>query len=201
MATKLLVGLGNPGREYDGIRHNVVFCVLDRFCVTKGGNWKLDKKLECELALIKSDNGNLILSKPTTFVNESGRAVQKICRFFKINLSEVVIICDDISFDVGEFKLTGRSGSAGHNGLIDILSKLGPGFIRFRIGVGAKKNKAIDLKDHVLGKFTDEEQRIIELMMPKILYDLQLLLDKGLECSMNLTNRRKTYDEQEKLQS
>ncbi|MDR3273783.1 MAG: aminoacyl-tRNA hydrolase [Puniceicoccales bacterium] len=199
MAAKLLVGLGNPGKEYDRTRHNVGFCVLDRFCAAKKGNWKLDKKLESELAIIKFGNHNLILSKPTTFMNDSGRAVQKICKFFKILPTEVTVVCDDISFDFGEFKLAGRSGSAGHNGLADILEKFGPGFARFRIGVGAKKNKSMDLKDHVLGKFTDDEQKIIEAMMPEILSDLQLLLDKGLEYSMNLTNRRKIYEKQEEL--
>ncbi|MDR1255336.1 MAG: aminoacyl-tRNA hydrolase [Puniceicoccales bacterium] len=200
MAVKLLVGLGNPGREYDLTRHNIGFHVLDKFCAAKGGTWKLDKKLRSDLAIIRREEGNLILAKPLTFMNESGQAVQRVCRFFKIYPAEVVVVCDDISFELGEFKLTERSGSAGHNGLLDILSNLGPGFLRFRIGVGTKKYKSMDLKDHVLGKFSAEEQQTIQLMLPEILCNLQLLLDKGLECSMNLTNRKKNYGKKEELQ-
>jgi PTH1 family peptidyl-tRNA hydrolase len=199
MAVKLLVGLGNPGREYDLTRHNIGFYILDKFCAGRGGKWRLDRKLESELAMVRSTDGNLILSKPTTFMNDSGRAVQRVCRFFRVRPSEVTVICDDISFEFGEFKLTGRSGSAGHNGLIDILSKLGPGFVRFRVGIGAKKHRSMDLKDHVLGKFTDGEQRVMESMLPEILSNLQLLLDKGLEYSMNLVNRRKIYEGQKEL--
>jgi PTH1 family peptidyl-tRNA hydrolase len=200
MAVKLLVGLGNPGKGYNSTRHNIGFYVLDKFCISKGEKWRLDKKFESELAAVRSGNAVLILSKPATFMNDSGRAVQKICQFFRIRPSEVVVVCDDISFELGEFKLTERSGSAGHNGLIDILSRLGPGFVRFRVGIGTKKNKSMDLKDYVLSNFTSDEQKIIELMLPEILSNLQLLLDKGLEYSMNLVNRRKTYEKQEELQ-
>ncbi|MDR2436333.1 MAG: aminoacyl-tRNA hydrolase [Puniceicoccales bacterium] len=200
MAVKLLVGLGNPGKEYGLSRHNIGFYVLDRFCASRGEKWRPDKKFESELATVKLVDSALMLSKPTTFMNDSGRAVQKICQFFRIRPSEVVVVCDDISFELGKFKLTERSGSAGHNGLIDILSRLGPGFVRFRVGIGAKKNKSMDLKDYVLGNFTGDEQRTIELMLPEILSNLQLLLDKGLEYSMNLINRRKTYEKQEELQ-
>jgi PTH1 family peptidyl-tRNA hydrolase len=156
--------------------------------------------LEAEVAIVKRCGINRILAKPETFMNDSGRSVRKICQFFKIQSSEVAVICDDISFDLGKFKLTVRSGSAGHNGIIDILEKIGHGFARLRVGVGAKKHRAMDLKDHVLGKFTDGELAVIESIIPEILIDLQLLLDKGLECSIDLTNRRKFYEGQKELQ-
>lgn len=200
MGVRLIVGLGNPGKEYSETRHNTGAYIIDKFCGYCNGIWKKEDKLKSNIALIKKGSANIVLAKPETYVNDSGEAVQKICHFYKILSQNVVVICDDISFELGEFKITLRSGTAGHNGLIDILSKIGPGFVRFRIGVGAKKNKEIDLKDHVLGHFTDNEKHMINKMIPEILNDLQLLLDKGVEYSMNLTNRKKNYGKQEELQ-
>jgi PTH1 family peptidyl-tRNA hydrolase len=163
-------------------------------------NWKLHRKLEAELALAKRKDLNVILAKPTTFVNGSGCAVQKICQFFKIKSTDVTVVCDDVSFELGKYKLTERSGSSGHNGLIDILDKIGPGFVRFRIGVGWRKNKSMDLKDYVLGKFTDQELETVKSVMPEILFDLQLLIDKGPKWFMSLADDGKLYEGQEELQ-
>ncbi|MDE6432537.1 MAG: aminoacyl-tRNA hydrolase [Opitutales bacterium] len=198
MNRKLIVGIGNPGEEYAATRHNVGARVVDRFCLLLHGTWKKEKKLSSTLCVINQLGYTLILAKPDVYVNESGSAVQKICQFYKIPIEDVIIIYDDVAFDVGDFRLSIQSGTGGHNGVADILSHIGPGFVRFRVGVGPKH--FLDLKDHVLGRFTEAEEGILAHILPEILCDLQLLLDKGPEYSMNLTNRKKNYEQQEKLQ-
>ncbi len=193
MNIKVIIGLGNPGKEYDGSRHNIGSRVVSHFCLVHNGVWKQVPKLKSSICILKEASGGVILVRPNVYMNDNGAAVLKVCQFYKIQAENVIIIYDDISFDVGDYRITPRSGTAGHNGMKDVLSKLGSGFIRFRIGIGAKHNSNMDLKDHVLGRFTEDEEEIIASMLPKILCDLQLLLDKGVEYSMNLINRKKNY--------
>jgi PTH1 family peptidyl-tRNA hydrolase len=126
-----------------------------------------------------------------TFMNGSGTSVIKLCSFYKIPPIRVVVIYDDIAFGVGDFRISGRAGTGGHNGVADVLEKIGAGFARYRIGVGGKIHRQMDLKDHVLSKFSDEELQILGSKMPEILDYLQLLLDKGAEYAMNLANRKR----------
>jgi PTH1 family peptidyl-tRNA hydrolase len=191
MANSLIIGLGNPGAEYDLTRHNVGFLVVDAFANEKRLCWTLSKKHGAHTAKCPLEEGSVILAKPTTYMNDSGTAVLKLCGYYKIPATNVIVIYDDIAFPVGDFRIHGREGTGGHNGVGDILSKIGGGFIRYRVGVGEKLHPQMDLKDHVLSKFSAEELQILKDAMPKILEYLQLLLDKGLEHAMNLANRKK----------
>jgi PTH1 family peptidyl-tRNA hydrolase len=187
MDFSLIVGLGNPGKEYAQTRHSVGFLVLDALIERQSLRWTLDGKHRAETA----KDGNLVLAKPVTFMNDSGTAVASLCEFYKIPPRRVVVICDDIAFDVGDFRINDRAGTGGHNGVADILEKIGAGFVRYRIGIGGKMCKEMDLKDHVMSRFSDGESRVLRDKMPEILNYLQLLLDKGAECAMNLANRKK----------
>lgn len=190
MDYRLMVGLGNPGRDYVGTRHNVGFYTIDRWAQKMGVTWKVEKKFNAEVARVKREYAeDLFLLKPMTFMNNSGDAVVKFCRFFKISSEKVIVIYDDIAFEVGKVKIDQRDGTGGHNGVADILRKLGGGFVRFRVGVGHKANKEMDLKDFVLSHFSELEQREIALKTDEILKCLQLLLDKGAEYAMNFANR------------
>lgn len=193
MNIKLIVGLGNPGEQYTSTRHNIGSRVVSHFCLLHHGTWNKQKKLCADLCVLNQNDVSVMLAKPQVYMNDSGRAVQKICQFYKIPICDVIIVYDDIAFEVGDYRINVRDGTGGHNGVADVLSHIGPGFVRFRVGVGQKHFSDMDLKDHVLGRFTEHEEEVIKNMLPKILHDLQLLLDKGPEYSMNLTNRRKEY--------
>ncbi|MDR1595814.1 MAG: aminoacyl-tRNA hydrolase [Puniceicoccales bacterium] len=193
MAYGLIVGLGNPGVEYAVTRHNAGFLVIDAFANKSGLRWVLDKKHCAWTAKRFRNSTSLILAKPTTFMNESGTAVSKLCGYYRVPPTKVVVVYDDIAFPVGDFRIHQREGTGGHNGVADVLSKIGGGFVRYRIGIGAKTNKQMDLKDHVVGRFSEDELKILQNKMSEILDCLQLLLDKGTEHAMNLANRKFFY--------
>jgi PTH1 family peptidyl-tRNA hydrolase len=191
MSFNVIVGLGNPGVLYENTRHNIGFATIDHFAKTLGYTaWKQEKTMSVLAIKIPQINGHLLLAKPDTFMNLSGIPVAKICSFYKIPSSKVVVLCDDISLDVGITKITERVGTAGHNGVKSILEKIGPGFVRFRIGIGGKRHPEMDLADHVLSKFSAEEVEILAKKMPIIGDNLKLLLDKGVSSAMNIVNRR-----------
>jgi PTH1 family peptidyl-tRNA hydrolase len=191
MFYKVIVGLGNWGVCYENTRHNMGFMVIDYFAKTLGyAVWKHEKSL-CTFSIkIPQKSGHLLLIKSDGFMNLSGIPVAKICSFYKTPSNEVVVICDDISLDIGIVKITERAGTAGHNGVRNILEKIGPGFIRFRVGIGGKQHPQMDLADHVLSKFSADELEILAKKMPSISDDLKLLLDKGVSSAMNRVNRQ-----------
>ena len=194
MAYSLIVGLGNPGKEYDLTRHSVGFYVLDTFAAANGLSWSRDEKHGADTGKYRPNGKPVILVKPRTFMNESGSPVAKLCNFYKIPPQRLITVYDDIAFPVGDFRIHNRVGTGGHRGVADILEKIGGGFLRYRIGVGEKLNKQMDLRDYVLSKFSPEELQILTKKMPEILEYLQLLLDKGAEYAMNLANRKKFYE-------
>ncbi|MDR3317717.1 MAG: aminoacyl-tRNA hydrolase [Puniceicoccales bacterium] len=190
MFFKVVVGLGNYGVLYEHTRHNMGFIVIDSFAKALGYEiWKREKGMSVFLMKIPQLDGSLLLIKSSGYVNQSGGPVAKVCSFYKILSQEVIIICDDITLELGNVKITERQGTAGHNGVKDILEKIGPGFIRFRVGIGQKKYPEMGLTDHVLSRFDEGEGEILAKKMPNICNDLQLLLDKGILSAMNIVNR------------
>lgn len=178
---KIIVGLGNLGKKYENTRHNVGFLAVDKALdyinkySHKNSSFKHEKKFEAEIAetLIKWDdfeNGtftmrgvDLVLVKPQTFMNLSGKAIKKIVDFYKIKSSEdLIVIHDDIDLEFGKVKIKNNGSSAGHNGVQSIIDNLGTqNFIRVRIGIGRPENDKIAVEDWVLMKLSDKE--IIEL--------------------------------------
>lgn len=156
---KLYVGLGNPGKEYIGTRHNVGFAVLDTLMAELG---ILDNQKEERFGLLNKTkiNGETVyLLKPLTYMNLSGRAVKAVVDYYKIPIEDIVIIHDDMDFPVGHFKLKRNGGPAGHNGIKSIIECLGTEeFKRIRLGIGRGDNAYID---YVLGKFGAEEKELI----------------------------------------
>ena len=154
---KLVVGLGNPGKEYDKTRHNVGFMVIDNYICHLNISDTMWKKKFNSLYLQTDINGEkVILMKPLTYMNLSGQAVKEVVDYFKINVSDVLVISDDLDLFVGNFKLKGAGSSGGHNGLKNIASCLGTEKFK-RLKVGISKNNYIDIKDYVLGKISKEE--------------------------------------------
>jgi PTH1 family peptidyl-tRNA hydrolase len=158
--TVLLVGLGNPGKEYDLTRHNVGFISLDEF-VSKTDemeNWIQKKDLKCLMSSGQVGETRVIAIKPTTFMNLSGEAVQAAANFYKIHPDSMVVIHDELDIDFGQIRLRVGGSSAGHNGIKSITQHLGEDYGRIRIGVGPKTPQRIKSEDFVLQKFSTEEQ-------------------------------------------
>ena len=149
---KLIVGLGNPGKEYKNTRHNIGFMVLDEYLGKVEWNTKHESLIyKCEI-----ENEQIIFAKPQTYMNLSGIAVKKIIKYYKIDINDILIIQDDLDLDIGLYKIKRNSSSGGHNGIKSIIAELNTdSFSRLKIGIG--KNKLIPTDKYVLSKFTSNE--------------------------------------------
>lgn len=179
---KLIVGLGNPGHEYDNTRHNIGFFMVDNYL----GNkiiWK--EKFNGLFYQTTINSEKVIFLKPTMFINLSGEVIKKYIDYFKIDISDVLIIHDDLDLSVGVFRLRESGSSAGHNGLKNIEKCLGTKNYK-RIKIGISNNKNIDTKDYVLGKISDEDLNIFKDISNNInnvindffCYDFSVLMNK-----------------------
>jgi len=157
--TILVVGLGNPGREYDGTRHNIGFEAVDAFAKTNDFPAWIDKKdLKCHLTSQTMNDVRVILIKPTTFMNLSGEAVQAVTSFYKIHADQMVVVHDELDIPFGQIRLRVGGSSAGHNGLKSIIKHFGESFGRVRVGIGPKEPEQMDTADFVLARFSKEQQ-------------------------------------------
>ncbi len=155
----LIVGLGNPGAEYSGTRHNIGFEAIDAFAKANDfGPWINKKDLQCEMAIARLGDTQVIAIKPTTFMNLSGEAVQAVAHFYKIPTDRIVAVYDEIDIEFGQIRLRMGGSSAGHNGVKSLIQHLGEDFGRVRIGIGPKTPEKIDSADFVLAKFSPEQQ-------------------------------------------
>lgn len=157
---KLIVGLGNPGREYEMTRHNIGFMTIDKYASKLGVSITKEKfnGLYGETII----NGEkIILLKPQSFINLSGEVIRKYVDFFKINIEDILIIHDDLDLTLGTYKVKQKGSSGGHNGLKNIELHLGTQEYK-RIKIGISNNKLMDTKDYVLGRLSKEEQEIID---------------------------------------
>lgn len=195
MSIRLVVGLGNPGREYADTRHNIGFFVVDAFVRSRSGSWTRRREFEAETARLSQPDGDLHALKPLTFMNESGRAVAAFCRFYRIQPEEVVVVYDELNLDLGATKLSITGSAGGHNGVQSLLTHLGDGFRRYRLGIGPRHPPEIDLKDYVLGKFSPAQHTSLTQLLPAYLSGLDLLLTQGVAAAMNRLNRRPPSDD------
>ena len=173
MNKKLIVGLGNPGKEYNNTRHNIGFEFIDYYLEKNNINDSWSKKFDGLYIQTTIGREKVIFLKPQTYMNLSGNSVSKICHYFNIDISDILIVCDDLDLNVGNFKLRANGSCGGHNGLRDIEAKLGsPEYKRLKIGISNNKN--FDTKDYVLGRFSKEENDIyVELFK-----NLSLVVDE-----------------------
>lgn len=185
----LIVGPGNPGLQYQRTRHNAGFMCID--CLAEKLGVKIDRlKFDAMTADVKIDGVRCLLMKPQTYMNLSGDSVSKAARFYKIPNDRIIIMADDISLAPGRLRIR-RSGSAGgHNGLKSIIAQLGgEDFPRIKVGVGAKPSPETDLADWVLGKFTQEETKLINEAAQRASSAVELLLQGKTELAMNRYNK------------
>ena len=156
---KLIVGLGNPGKEYDNTRHNIGFMVVDSYLEKKNLDANKSKFDGKYIDTIINDE-KVIFLKPQKYMNLSGEVVKKYIDYFKIDINDILIIHDDLDQNIGNIKLKQNSSSGGHNGIKDIEKNIGTKDYK-RLKIGISNNKMIDTKDYVLGHFSKEEKDII----------------------------------------
>ena len=190
----LIVGLGNPGRQYEATRHNMGFdtvdCLIEKHNVPQGGvkfNAMYGK------GIIGGDKA--ILMKPLSFMNLSGGPVRDMVNFFKIDPEkELIVISDDIDLEPGQLRIRKQGSAGGHNGLKDIIQKLGTqNFVRIKIGVGAKP-QGWDLADHVLSRFPDSERKLVDEAIREAADAVEKIIAQGPDAAMNEYNRKRVTE-------
>lgn len=172
----IVVGLGNPGREYENTRHNCGFDAIDKIADKYGCDMKKlrFKSLtgECRIS-----GSKCLLMKPSTFMNLSGQAVVQAMNFYKVEPEQVIVIFDDISLDVGKMRIRQKGSDGGHNGMKNIIYLCGSDkFPRVKLGVGKKPHPEYDLKDWVLGKFSQSDRKLIEEVLDNAVEAVELMV-------------------------
>lgn len=184
----VMVGLGNPGIKYERNRHNVGFRFLDQFAKIKKISF-VNSKFNAQLAECKIKNKRCLLVKPTTYMNASGVAVFQILNYYKIPIEKLLVVYDDISFDVGDYKLKKKGSSGGHKGINSIIEQLETEiFNRIKIGVG--KNNDVDLKNWVLTDLTNEQLNIIDNLFMELNEVVNVILEESFDFAMNIFNKK-----------
>jgi PTH1 family peptidyl-tRNA hydrolase len=173
----LIVGLGNPGKEYSLTRHNIGFYCLDDFARSQEARpWSIKKDLKCELATLTMGSKRIILCKPTTFMNNSGEAVQAVQHFYKISPAETLVVHDELDLEFGQIRTRNGGSAAGNNGLKSIIEHGGENTCRLRVGVHNTIADKADAAEFVLGKFTKDEQA----KLPALSREVSVILNEYL---------------------
>lgn len=183
---KMIVGLGNPGKDYQNTRHNVGFLVLDNYLNTS--DWK--EKFNALYHEERINGEKVIFVKPLTFMNLSGDAVVKYVNYFDVNIDDILVIHDDLDLPFSTYKLKKNSSAGGHNGIKSIINRLGSQeFARLKVGVS--HDRSIDTKDYVLGNFSKKEKEQIEVMQKDFNKIIESFVNDGIDRTMNIYNTKK----------
>jgi PTH1 family peptidyl-tRNA hydrolase len=186
---KLIVGLGNPGRRYEGTRHNVGFDVVDQLAKEHHADWEsAPRGIEALVARWRA--ADVVLSKPLTFMNLSGGAIVGLRQFYKVELADLLVVVDDVNLELGRLRTRSTGSAGGHNGLKSAIEQLGTEeFARMRIGVGRGDTRR-DLADHVLAKFDRDEREDVEAAVARAAEAVELFVAEGIGPVMNRYNRK-----------
>lgn len=184
----LVVGLGNPGKQYDMTRHNIGFHTIDY--IADEYRVKVNKlKYKALYGECSIGGEKVLLIKPQTYMNLSGESLIDFVKFFKVPVENVLVINDDISLDTGKLRIRAKGSAGGHNGLKSIIYQLGSDeFVRLKIGVGAPEHKDYELADYVLGRFTKDEVPILEETIIKCKKAVEEIIKNGVESAMSRYN-------------
>lgn len=182
----IIVGLGNPGPQYAGHRHNIGFMVVDRMAQAVGGGYR--EKFHGHWARGTIKGKDALLLKPMTWMNLSGTSVGEAATFFKAPHSEVIVVHDELDLPFGQVQVKIGGGHAGHNGLRSIFEHYGKDFVRVRCGIG--RPRFGDVTNHVLGNFSSDEQPGLAAFIDKAVAAVELVLDKGALAAQNATNAK-----------
>jgi len=183
---KLIVGLGNPGKDYENTRHNVGFMVLDRLADTLNVSISTNK-FKGEYTKLKYKGEDVILLKPMTYMNNSGESVIQVMNYFKIDVEDLLVIYDDMDMPTGKLRLRQTGSAGGHNGVKSIIAHVGTQSFQ-RIRVGIDKHPRIKVIDYVLGHFSKDEQPLIDEGIEKAVKAIETYLNKDFVSAMNAFN-------------
>lgn len=163
--TYLVIGLGNPGKDYDGTRHNIGFAVLDEFAARNDfPGWVAKKDLKCRLSIQNMGDSRVILCKPDTFMNNSGETAQAVQRFYRVYNQNTLAVYDELAIPFGSLRTRLGGSGAGHNGIKSLIQHIADDFGRLRIGIDSTTSKRAKGSSFVLGKFTKKEQASLPLI-------------------------------------
>jgi len=184
---KLMVGLGNPGREYEKTRHNLGFMVINALTRALGTPLNFEKVNLYSMGGIAINSEMVILAKPLTYMNRSGAAVSELCRTFEISLSNLIVLVDDLNLPFGKLRLRSKGSDGGHNGLAAIIEKLGTSdFARLRIGIA--NAEIADNVDFVLSPFNEQERKDLKDVLDKCVQACTSFVVEGINTTMNRYN-------------
>lgn len=184
----MVVGLGNPGKEYQSTRHNCGYISIDY--IADKLNAKVNKiKFKSLIGEAKINGKRVLLLKPTTFMNNSGQAVKEAMNFYKLDPEKVLLIFDDVSLNVGNIRVKRKGSDGGQKGVQNIIYLCSnDNFPRIKVGIGPKPHPDYDLKDFVLSKFSQSEAKDLEKLLPNIMDAVSLIVDGEIDKAMNLYN-------------
>jgi len=184
----LIVGLGNPGADYAKTRHNAGFLLVEKLAAQWKAGWNSERKFVARMAKADCGGKKVLLCEPQTFMNLSGEAVAAVQQFYQLPLGNILVVVDDADLPLGEIRLRPGGGSGGHHGLESVAQHLGSKeYARLRIGIG-RKNEARQITGHVLGKFSAEENALLEKVLERAAGQLECWLTAGLQKAMNQFN-------------
>lgn len=185
----LIVGLGNPGKAYERTRHNIGFIAVEQLARQFGLAFHQKVRFKGSLAEGKIGEASVLILMPLTFMNLSGEAVALATHYFNIDLSRLLIVLDDVDLPLGQIRMRINSGPGTHNGLKSVEEHLQTNrYARLRIGVGDRLEG--DLADHVLGRFSEEEEKALPQVLGKAVQAIEVWLDKGITRAMDFANVR-----------
>lgn len=185
---KLVVGLGNPGLQYEHTRHNVGFRVVDRLATKWGWKWS-ERRGKAILASGNAGTEKVVLAKPFTYMNLSGEAVGELARWYKLSPADILVVYDELDLPTGKVRLRARGSAAGHNGMRDIIAKLHTSdFPRLRVGIGHPRNEQIQGRDHVLSAARGDDGILLADGEERAILAIEMLLAEGLDTAMNAIN-------------
>ncbi|MBG85397.1 MAG: aminoacyl-tRNA hydrolase [Verrucomicrobiales bacterium] len=187
--TWLVVGLGNPGKDYERTRHNAGFMLVEKLAERWNAGWQTEKKFKAEVARASYDGRRMILAKPQTFMNLSGEAVGPMARFYRVPPGQVVVAVDDADLPLGKVRFRPVGSSGGHHGLDSVEQHLGTReWPRLRLGIGRNDPVKREISGHVLGRFSAEETGTFAKVLDHAVAQVECWLNDGAELAMNRFN-------------
>jgi PTH1 family peptidyl-tRNA hydrolase len=193
---QIIVGLGNTGTRYEDTRHNAGFWFVDLLCRQFGGQFREDRRYQGEVARLSVGGRDVILLKPSTFMNRSGNSVRSLAAYLKIPADEILVAHDELDLPVGTVRLKRGGGAGGHNGLKDVIAHMGREFYRLRIGIGHPGHPT-DVIDYVLNRPTADEDRQIRESIEQAVDVMPVLLGEGEQHAMNRLHTRSDRDDKD----